>query len=244
MENLVDIKDLSKSFGGKEVLKDVSLGLKQDENLVVLGRSGSGKSVLIKCIIGLIKPDSGSINVLGKDITALKDKDLNALRKEVGFLFQSGALYDSLSVKENLAFPLRIIDPKIKQDEVDERVDEALESVGLPETKDKKPAELSGGMRKRIGLARTIIVKPKIILYDEPTTGLDTHTSKEISELILKLKEKHRISSVIITHDIPCAKITANRVIILKDGASFREGTYEDVEKDDDEFVKSFFYTL
>lgn len=240
----MDIKSLSKSFGGKSVLKDLSLDLKQDENLVVLGRSGSGKSVLIKCIIGLIAPDAGQITVLGKDLTSLKDKDLNELRKEVGFLFQSGALYDSLSVKENLAFPLRIIDPKIAQKDVDERVDEALESVGLPDTKDKKPAELSGGMRKRIGLARTIIVKPKIILYDEPTTGLDTHTSREISELILKLKAKHKISSVIITHDIPCAKITANRIIILKDGTCYREGTYETIEKDEDDYVRSFFYTL
>lgn len=244
MEKLIDIQHLDKSFGEKKVLKDINLGLGEEENLVVLGRSGSGKSVLIKCIIGLIQPDAGNIQVLGKEITTLKERQLNDLRKEVGFLFQSGALYDSLTVKENLAFPLRIIDPHIRQSEIDEKVEKALQNVGLPDTKDKKPSELSGGMRKRIGLARTIIVEPKIILYDEPTTGLDTNTSKEISELILDLKKQLKTSSIIITHDMPCAKLTANRIMVLKDGSCYKEGTYEEIEKDDDEFVKSFFYTL
>lgn len=244
MESLIDIQHLDKSFGEKNVLKDIDLSLGEEENLVVLGRSGSGKSVLIKCIIGLIQPDAGNIQVLGKEITKLRERELNDLRKEVGFLFQSGALYDSLTVKENLAFPLRIINPHIKQSEIDEKVEKALQNVGLPDTKDKKPSELSGGMRKRIGLARTIIVEPKIILYDEPTTGLDTNTSKEISELILDLKKQLKTSSIIITHDMPCAKLTANRIMVLKDGSCYKEGTYEEIEKDDDEFVKSFFYTL
>lgn len=244
MENLIDIQHLDKSFGGKEVLKDISLSLGEEENLVVLGRSGSGKSVLIKCIIGLIKPDAGKIQVLGKEITTLRENELNDLRKELGFLFQSGALYDSLTVKENLAFPLKIIDPQIRQSEIDEKVEKALQNVGLPDTRDKKPSELSGGMRKRIGLARTIIVEPKIILYDEPTTGLDTNTSREISELILDLKQQLKTSSIIITHDMPCAKLTANRIMILKEGSCYKQGTYEEIEKDNDEFVKSFFYTL
>lgn len=244
MENLIDIQHLDKSFGEKDVLKDIRLKLGEEENLVVLGRSGSGKSVLIKCIIGLIKPDAGNIQVLGKEITTLKERELNELRKEVGFLFQSGALYDSLTVKENLAFPLKINDPHIKQAEIDKKVEQALQNVGLPDTKNKKPSELSGGMRKRIGLARTIIVEPKIILYDEPTTGLDTNTSKEISELILELKKQLKTSAIIITHDMPCAKLTANRIMVLKDGSCYKEGKYEDIEKDEDEFVKSFFYTL
>lgn len=244
METVINIENLSKRFGNKEVLNGLDLSLKEKENLVVLGRSGSGKSVLIKCIIGLIRPDAGTINVLGKEITSLDEETLNTLRQELSFLFQSGALYDSLSVEENLAFPLRINNPHIARNELKERVQQALEDVGLPDTRKKMPSELSGGMRKRIGLARTIIVQPKIILYDEPTTGLDTQTSHEISELIVELKKRYDTSSVIITHDIPCARLTADRMMVLNEGKFVAEGTYAEISKSSDDFVQSFFYKL
>lgn len=244
METVITIENLSKRFGNKEVLKSLDLELKEKENLVVLGRSGSGKSVLIKCIIGLIRPDTGKIEVLGKEITELDEEPLNTLRQELSFLFQSGALYDSLSVEENLAFPLRINNPRIARNELKERVEQALEDVGLPDTRKKMPSELSGGMRKRIGLARTIIVQPKIILYDEPTTGLDTQTSHEISELIVELKKRYHTSSIIITHDIPCAKLTADRMMVLNEGKFVAEGSYEEISTSSDDFVQSFFYKL
>ncbi len=239
-EIVVEIKDIKKSFGSNEVLKDISFNLIKGENLVVLGKSGSGKSVLIKCIVALLEPDEGDIIVFGKDIFSLKNKELNLMRKKIGFLFQSGALYDSMSVRENLAFPLR--DSKgISKDEINKLIEEALEDVGLADTIDKMPSELSGGMRKRLGLARTLILKPEIILYDEPTTGLDPITSKEISELILKVQKEHNTTSVIITHDIACAKLTANRIIVFKDGVISTEGTFEELEKSEDEWVRSFF---
>jgi phospholipid/cholesterol/gamma-HCH transport system ATP-binding protein len=241
MEDIVvEIEHLKKSFEDKDVLKDVSLKIEKGENLVVLGKSGSGKSVLIKCLVGLLELDGGKIILFGKDISALKEEELNTLRKKIGFLFQSAALYDSMSVRENLEFPLR--DHKFaSQGEIDALVIEALKNVGLEDTIDKMPSELSGGMRKRLGLARTLILKPEIILYDEPTTGLDPITSKEISNLILDVQKKYNASSIIITHDIECAHIIANHVMVIKDGITFAEGTYNELSESKDEWVRSFF---
>ena len=236
----VDIQHLKKSFGNNSVLKDINLTLARGENLVVLGKSGSGKSVLIKCIIGLIEPDEGTLLVLDKNIAKLKNKSLNDLRKKVGFLFQSGALYDSMTVRENLEFPLREIHT-INEAERDSLVKEALENVGLLEAIDVMPSELSGGMRKRVGVARTLILKPEIMLYDEPTTGLDPITSKEISHLIVDVQKKYKTSSIIITHDIACAKITADRIIVIQDGACIAEGTFDELLKSKDPWVHSFF---
>jgi phospholipid/cholesterol/gamma-HCH transport system ATP-binding protein len=238
-ENAVEIRKLSKRFGSKEVLKDINLDIKTGENLVVLGKSGTGKSVLIKCIIGLIEPDHGVLNVLGRDRMSIEQDELNELRKEIGFLFQSAALYDSMTVRENLEFPL--IRNGIPHRETIPLVEEALDNVGLLDAINKMPSELSGGMRKRIGLARTLILKPKLMLYDEPTTGLDAITSREISDLIVEMQQKFNMTSIIITHDMPCAKITANRVVVLKDGLLIAEGTYEELRHSTDEKVKRFF---
>ncbi len=240
METVVEIEHLNKSFGSKEVLKDINIKIDKGENLVVLGKSGSGKSVLIKCLVGLIVPDGGKIVLLGENILDLKERQLNVLRKRVGFLFQSAALYDSMTVRENLAFPLRDQKSKSKE-ETDALVMEAITNVGLADAIDKMPSELSGGMRKRIGLARTLILKPEIILYDEPTTGLDPITSKEISELILDIQKKYNSASIIITHDVECARITANRMVVIKDGAVFAEGTFKELSESKDEWVNSFF---
>jgi phospholipid/cholesterol/gamma-HCH transport system ATP-binding protein len=240
-EPVISIRDLAISFGEQQVLKGISLELFKGENLVVLGKSGTGKSVLIKCISRLLIPDDGKITVLGKEITGLQGKELAETRKKIGFLFQSGALYDSMSVKENLEFPLKRMFRGMKRAEMDQKVIEALRNVGLESALHKMPSELSGGMRKRIALARTIIVDPAIILYDEPTTGLDPITSAEISELINEIQDKYRTSSIVITHDMPCARTVANRVIILKDGLIHDEGTLEDLEKRDDEWMKLFF---
>ncbi|MES2286484.1 MAG: ABC transporter ATP-binding protein [Bacteroidota bacterium] len=237
---ITEIEHLKKSFGTNNVLKDINLKIEKGENLVVFGKSGSGKSVLIKCLVGLIEPDDGKVILLGKDISELKDEELNILRKKVGFLFQSAALYDSMTVRENLEFPLRDLKSKPKE-EIDALVMEALKNVGLEDAIDKMPSELSGGMRKRIGLARTLILKPEIILYDEPTTGLDPITSKEISHLILEVQKKYNTASIIITHDVECARITANRIIILKDGTSVAEGTFNELSESKDEWVRSFF---
>lgn len=237
---VVEIEHLKKTFGSNQVLKDMNLIIEKGENLVVLGKSGSGKSVLIKCLVGLIEPDNGKVVVLGKNISDLKDEELNLLRKKVGFLFQSGALYDSMTVRENLEFPLRDLKSKPKE-EIDELVIEALKNVGLEAAIDKMPSELSGGMRKRVGLARTLILKPELILYDEPTTGLDPITSKEISKLILDVQKKYNTASIIITHDMECARITANRMIIIKDGTAVAEGTYKNLSESKDEWVRSFF---
>lgn len=239
-EVVVSIEHLSKSFGSKHVLKDVNVKLYKGENLVVLGKSGQGKSVLIKCMVGLITPDKGRLEVLGKNIPELTYKELNAVRKQIGFLFQSGALYDSMSVRENLEFPLRTVDKETRT-KSDELVKEALSNVNLSEAIDKMPSELSGGMRKRLGLARTLILNPAIMLYDEPTTGLDPITSKEISELILSTQEKYQTSSIIITHDIECARITANRVVVLKEGEFIAEGSFDELKNSDDDFIRSFF---
>lgn len=240
-EVVVNIEHLKKSFGTKEVLKDINLTLHRGENLIVLGRSGQGKSVTIQCIVGLLAPDEGSVKVFGQEVSELNSEELKDLRTKVGFLFQSGALYDSMTVKENLEFALtRVL--KIKdQQELDTRVQEVLEGIGLPEAIDKMPSDLSGGMRKRVGLARTLIVKPEIMLYDEPTTGLDPITSREISELILEMQKKYKTSSIIITHDMECARITGDRVLIMNDGEYIAQGTFEELQHSEDEFVKSFF---
>lgn len=235
-----EVQHLNKSFGDNIVLDDMCITVNEGENLVVLGKSGSGKSVLIKCLVGLIEPDEGEIILLGENIEGLEREKLNLLRKKVGFLFQSAALYDSKTVRENLAFHLRDLKTK-SVDEIDELVIEALENVGLEEAIDKMPSELSGGMRKRVGLARTLMLKPEIILYDEPTTGLDPITSKEISRLILDVQKKYNTASIIITHDMECARITANRMIIIKDGKTYIEGTYKELSESKDEWVSSFF---
>lgn len=240
-ETVIEIKDLYKSFGTNAVLKGVSFSVKKGENLVVLGKSGSGKSITIKCVVGLVNVDSGVINVFGTDITKIDNNELNEIRVRIGFLFQNAALYDSMSVRENLAFTLKRHAKELSSVEVENQIKEILESVGLSEAIDKMPSELSGGMRKRIGLARTLILKPEIILYDEPTTGLDTITSREISELVLEIQKKNKTSSIIITHDMACAKHTADRLVILKDGVIHIEGTYEELEKSEDEWVRSFF---
>ncbi|HTB07407.1 MAG TPA: ABC transporter ATP-binding protein [Bacteroidia bacterium] len=239
MEAIVEIDGLKKSFGSNEVLKGVSLKIEKGKNLVVFGKSGSGKSVLIKCLIGLLEPDEGKITLFGRDITELNEQELNMVRKKIGFLFQSAALYDSMTVRENLEFPLR--ESKLKQEEVDALVIEALANVGLSEAIEKMPSELSGGMRKRVGLARTLILKPEVILYDEPTTGLDPITSREISQLILDIQKKYNTASLIITHDVECAHTTANHIMVIKEGLVFAEGTFIELSESKDEWVSSFF---
>jgi len=238
-DDIIVIEDLYKSFGETDVLIGFSLTVKRAENVVVLGKSGTGKSVLIKCLVGLIEPDSGEIKLFGQSISGLRNEELDKVRLKTGFLFQSAALYDSMSVRENLKFPLRR--SELDETEKDKKVQDILENVGLTEAIDKMPSELSGGMKKRAGLARTLILEPEIMLYDEPTTGLDPITSKEISELILEMQKKLKITSIIITHDMACAKRTADRIIILKDGKVFVEGTYEKLERSEDKFVMSFF---
>jgi len=239
---IIEIKGLFKSFGkDKDVLKGVNINVKKGENLVVLGKSGSGKSITIKCLVRLVEADKGEIKAFGTDLTKLENDELNVIRLRIGFLFQNGALYDSMSVRENLAFPLQRHRPEFSESQVNLAIEETLESVGLSEAIDKMPSELSGGMRKRVGLARTLILKPEILLYDEPTTGLDTITSREISELIISIQKKYKTTSIIITHDMACAKFTSNRIVILKDGVVYSEGTYEALEKSDDEWVRSFF---
>lgn len=242
-EAVIKIQNLQKQFGSLEVLKDVSMELHKGENLVVLGKSGTGKSVLIKCIVRLLDADSGTINIDDVEINKLKEKELNDVREKIGFLFQSGALYDSMTVRENLAFPLKRIKKDLTSEQIDEKIVEALENVGLPHVIDKMPSELSGGMRKRVSLARTIIVDPSIMLYDEPTTGLDPVTSDEISDLINEIQKKYKTSSIIITHDIECVRSVANRIIMLHEGKVYMEGSLEDFEKSKDELVHSFFKT-
>jgi phospholipid/cholesterol/gamma-HCH transport system ATP-binding protein len=240
-ETVVRINGLSKSFRDNQVLKDVTLDIHKAESVVVLGKSGSGKSTLIKCLVGLTEPDAGEICLFGKDMSDIDYEELNQFRTRIGFLFQSGALYDSMTVNENLAFPLRHHKRDMGQEKIDELIHEVLENVGLPDAGELMPSELSGGMSKRIGLARTLILKPEIMLYDEPTSGLDTATAKEISQLILDLQKKYRISSLIITHDITCARMTGDRLVMLKEGTIVAEGTYDDLAKNDDAWIKSFF---
>jgi phospholipid/cholesterol/gamma-HCH transport system ATP-binding protein len=238
---VVEINNLRKSFGKQEVLKNVSLKLYNGENLVVVGKSGTGKSVLIKCIIGLLKNYDGEINVFQKNMNELNEKELDELRQKIGFLFQSGALYDSMTVKQNLEFPLRRILKDLTEKEIEEKVKAVLEHVGLADTLNKMPSQLSGGMRKRIGLARSIIVDPMIMLYDEPTTGLDPVTSDEISSLINEVQKKYKTSSIIVTHDIKCVFKTANRIIMLKEGEVYKEGEVADFECSSDPVINSFF---
>lgn len=240
-EAVVSIRNLYKAFGTNEVLRGVDMDLYQGENLVVLGRSGTGKSVLIKIIAGLLKPDSGTVNVLGLDVPNLNAKELNELRLQLGFSFQNSALYDSMSVKENLAFPLTRHRRQLTRATIEKAIDEVLDAVGLLQAKNQMPAELSGGQKKRIGIARTLILQPKIMLYDEPTAGLDPITSTEINELINEVQEKFGTSSIIITHDLTCAKDTGDRVAMLLDGVFAREGSFDTVFNTADERVKSFY---
>jgi phospholipid/cholesterol/gamma-HCH transport system ATP-binding protein len=241
LESVISIKGLRKAFGDNKVINGFDFDLKRGENVVVLGKSGSGKSVLIKLIIGLMKPDQGSIEVFKDKVETLSTSQLDEMRVKVGFLFQSNALYDSMTVRENLEFPLRRHRKKTSKEEVNKLVMEALTNVGLPQTVDMMPSELSGGMRKRIALARTLILKPEIILYDEPTTGLDPITGKEISHLMLDIQKKYNTSSIIISHDINCVKIVANRIVMLIDGICYATGTYNELENSTDRRVKQFF---
>jgi phospholipid/cholesterol/gamma-HCH transport system ATP-binding protein len=240
---VIDVSHIYKSFGNNHVLKDFTMQVRRGENIAVLGKSGSGKSVLIKCIIRLNEPDNGSIKLLDTDVLTLDHEGLDELRSRVGFLFQSNALYDSMTVRENLEFPLRRhrIKDEMTHEFVEERVLEALSNVGLAHTIDMMPAELSGGMRKRIALARTLILKPDIILYDEPTTGLDPITSREISELINSIQQKYQTTSIIISHDMSCIKTTADRIIMLIDGRCYAEDSFEKLQNSRDEKIRLFF---
>lgn len=239
---VVKVDHLSLAFGDNRVLQDFSLDVKKSENVVVLGKSGSGKSVLIKCIVRLMECDKGEIEVLGENILSLEQGKLDHLRRRIGFLFQGDALYDSMTVRENLAFPLRTDDQQKEEGEKEELVMEALRNVGLEKTIDQYPSELSGGMKKRVSLARTLMLKPEIIFYDEPTTGLDSITGAEISDLIVEIKEKYKTSALIISHDMYCAKTTSDRVAVLMDGKCHAIGTYDELEQSDDPKVKQFFH--
>jgi len=237
---LIRIENLTKRFGNLVVLNDISLHVDYGENFVVFGQSGTGKSVLLKCIIGLLKPEAGNIFIKDKNIIELKKKELNKIRKNIGFLFQGAALYDSMTVRENLEFTLKK-NFNFTQKEIDEKVINALEHVSLEEAIDKMPSELSGGMKKRIGLARSIITEPELMLYDEPTTGLDPITSKEISELILTLQKRLNMTSIVVTHDLICANIIADRAIFLRDSKISYEGTIDELVQSDDYFLRNFF---
>jgi len=239
-EVMIEVTDLHKSFNSNNVLDGISFNVDEAENMIVFGRSGTGKSVLLKCMIRLMEPDSGDIKIHGKDVLQLDIKELNELRKNIGFLFQGAALYDSMSVRENLEFPL-IRNFDLERKEINERVHFVLEAVSLLEAIDKMPSELSGGMKKRIGLARSIITKPKLMFYDEPTTGLDPITAKEISVLIIELQHRLKMTSVVVTHDLLCAKIIADRAIVLDDGKIVKEGSITDLVTSNDPFLKNFF---
>jgi phospholipid/cholesterol/gamma-HCH transport system ATP-binding protein len=238
---MVSTRKLFKSCGNNHVLRGFDLDLLKGENLVVLGKSGSGKSVLIKCMVGLLQPDSGNVEVFGKNIPELNQEELDHIRVRIGFLFQSSALYDSMTVRENLEFPLRRHWINKDKEEVEALVLEALDNVGLRHAIDLMPSELSGGMRKRIGLARTLILKPDIILYDEPTTGLDPITGREISRLIVDIQHRYNTSSIIITHDMGCVRIVANRIMVLSDGVCYAEGTYDELSQSKDPVIQPFF---
>ncbi|SNR72132.1 phospholipid/cholesterol/gamma-HCH transport system ATP-binding protein [Lutibacter agarilyticus] len=239
IQSVLKIRELRKSFGDNHVLNGFSLDLYEGENLVIMGKSGSGKSVMIKCLVGLLFPDSGKIEIMGNDIADLKQVDMNILRMQIGFLFQGSALYDSMTVRENLEFPLR--KHKEMYEKKDELVVETLESVGLLSAIDLMPEELSGGMKRRVALARALILKPKIIIYDEPTTGLDPITAKEIIQLMRAIQEKYNTSSLIITHDIDCARVISNRMILLIDGVNYAEGTFNELANSTDKKIKAFF---
>ena len=239
---VIEIKDLYKNFGDNHVLNGFNMTLLEGENLVVMGKSGSGKSVMIKCLVGLEKPDSGTVKVLGKEINSLDQQTLDELRSDIGFLFQGSALYDSMTVRENLEFPMRRHKEKLGVvTDTEPLVREALENVGLAHTIDLMPEELSGGMKRRVALARTLILKPKVILYDEPTSGLDPITSKEIIELMRSIQKKYGTSSLIITHDVDCARVISERMILLVDGINYAEGTYSQLSQSSDPKVDAFF---
>lgn len=238
---VIDIQNLKMSFGDLKVLDGITLQLHEKENLVVLGKSGSGKSVLIKCIVSLLKHDKGSITVGKHELTDINDEELIKVRRKIGFLFQGAALYDSMTVRENLTFALSRLKEEFSKQEINDKIIEALENVGLPDAIDKMPSELSGGMKKRIGLARTLVVHPDIILYDEPTTGLDPITSNEISHLINETKAKFNNASIIITHDMNCVKTVADRIVMIKDGKVYKDGNLEEFINDKDEYIQSFF---
>lgn len=240
-ERVIEIKGLNKSFGTLDVLKDVDLHLLKGENLVVLGKSGSGKSVLIKIVVGLLKPDSGDVTVLGKKVDLITYKELLALRLKVGFSFQNSALYDSMTVRENLEFPLVRNQRKLSKGEINRAVEKVLDAVGLLQTLNQMPSELSGGQRKRVGIARTLILQPEIMLYDEPTAGLDPITSQDINNLINEVQERFHTSSIVITHDLTCAKEVGNRIAMLLDGRFERQGTFEEVFNTTDDRVKPFY---
>lgn len=238
---VISIKDLKKSFGNNVVLNGIDIDIYKGENVAVLGRSGSGKSVLIKIISGLLKPDSGTVNVLGKEVNNISDKDLQMLRLKIGFSFQNSALYDSMSVKENLEFPLVRNKRSLSRKEVNDAIEDVLHDVGLSQTIDQMPSELSGGQKKRIGIARTLILKPEIMLYDEPTAGLDPITSIEINNLIIKVQQQYNTSSIIITHDLTCAKTTANCLALLLNGKFLAKGSFEEIFNTQDASVRSFY---
>lgn len=242
IQPVLEIRDLCKRFGDNKVLNGFNLKLYEGENLVVMGKSGSGKSVMIKCLVGLLEADSGSITIKGADILKLGRKELDLLRTEIGFLFQGSALYDSMTVRENLEFPLRRNQDKVDASKTtEELVVEALENVGLEKAINLMPAELSGGMQRRVALARALILKPKIILYDEPTTGLDPITAKEIIQLMRTIQKTYKTSSLIITHDVDCARVISNRMILLIDGINYIEGTFEELSTSEDKKVQAFF---
>ncbi|MFD1096281.1 ABC transporter ATP-binding protein [Salegentibacter chungangensis] len=238
---VIEINNLYKAFGDQKVLNGFSLELLEGENLVLMGKSGSGKSVMIKCLVGLMEPDNGTVKVLGKDISKLKHIELDELRTHIGFLFQGSALYDSMTVRENLEFPLRRHTKNMTNRDRETRVREALENVGLPKTMDLMPAELSGGMQRRIALARALILKPRIIIYDEPTTGLDPITAKEIILLMMNIQKMYRTSSLIITHDVDCARVISNRMILLLDGINYAQGTFKELSTSTDPKIQAFF---
>jgi len=240
-EPVVSMRGIKKSFGTKQVLSNINMDLLRGENLVILGKSGTGKSVAIKCIVGLLTQEAGSLKIFGREVKELNEDELKSVRIKIGFLFQSAALYDSMTVEQNLEFPLTRVLKMTDKNEIKDRIEEVLEGVGLLDAMEKMPSDLSGGMRKRVGLARTLIMKPEIMLYDEPTTGLDPITSREISELILEMQQKYQTSSVIITHDMSCAKITADRMLVMSNGEFTAEGNYEQLENGPDELVRSFF---
>ncbi len=238
---VISLKDLYKSFGDNHVLQGINLEVSQGENVVVLGRSGTGKSVLIKIIAGMLKPDSGTVNVLGNEVDKLKDKDLQALRLKIGFSFQSSALYDSMTVRENLAFPLERHAREKTRKEITKEIETVLDAVGLRMAIDQMPSELSGGQRKRIGIARTVILHPQIMLYDEPTAGLDPITSVEINKLINLVQQQYKTTSIIITHDLACAKSTGDRIAMMLDGTFIKQGSFDEIFTTEDDRIKSFY---
>ncbi|WP_138475967.1 ABC transporter ATP-binding protein [Dyadobacter bucti] len=240
-EPVIDIRGLYKSFGDLHVLRGVDLKVEKGENVVVLGRSGTGKSVLIKIIVGLLSQDRGDVKVLGQEVSTLNEKELRDLRLKIGFSFQNSALYDSMTVRENLEFPLVRNVKNLTRSEIDQQVEGVLDAVGLSQTINQVPSELSGGQRKRIGIARTLILQPEIMLYDEPTAGLDPITCLEINELINEVKEKYHTTSIIITHDLTCARATGDKIAMLLDGRFLRQGTFEEVFNTDEERIKSFY---